>query len=195
MWKLGMWAVLTCLGALGCSSSVALRPAKTCDGGNVDECKQACDQGQGRACYRLGWFYEEGQGIRRSTQSAVDSYEKACSANWAIACRALGILYWEGEHVKRSKPKAIEYFNKACGMGVPEACPSEDMLSEAEGRKRKRGAGASGFEAGASVGGSVDTPSGPQAPSGPEAPAGPQAPTAPSGPQAPTVPTPGLPGG
>ncbi len=127
-----------CVGAFatGCTSEVALRPAKTCDGGNIDQCRSACDQNQGRACYRLAWFYEEGQGVGQSTKKAVELYQKACDANMAIACRGLGIMYWRGENVKRKRKKAITFYQKACGLGLSEACPTPEMLAEAEGRKK-----------------------------------------------------------
>jgi TPR repeat protein len=120
----------------GCSHEVALRPAKTCDGGNVDKCREACDQNEGRACYRLGWFYEQGLGVSSNDKKAIELYERACQANWAVACRALGMIYWRGDGVKRSRKRAIEYYQKACTLGIAEACPTEAMIAEAQGRKR-----------------------------------------------------------
>lgn len=123
--------------AAGCSREVALRPAKTCDGGNVDKCREACDQNEGRACYRLGWFYEQGLGVDHNDKKAIELYERSCQANWAVACRALGIIYWRGDEVKRSRKKAVEYYQKACTLGIAEACPTEAMIAEAEGRKQR----------------------------------------------------------
>jgi TPR repeat protein len=175
-----MMVLAASLLALGCSNEVALRPAKTCQGGNVDECKASCGQSDGEACYRLGWLYEDGLGVPQNENKATKLYVQACDANWAVACRALGIMYWQGERVKRSRKKAIEYYKKACGLGLAEACPTEKMIAQAEGRKPKRGAGVSG---GFSVdaGGTAEE----HAPDAPEAPT----------PEAPEAPTPSLPGG
>ncbi len=130
----------------GCSSKVALRPAKSCDGGNIEMCRESCDQNQARACYRLGWFYEEGEGVKQSHNKAVELYGRACDANMAIACRGLGIMYWRGKAVKRSRKKAITFYQKACGLGLPEACPTPEMLAEAEGRKRSSAGGGFGVQ-------------------------------------------------
>jgi len=138
--------------ATGCTNEVALRPAKTCDGGNIEQCRASCDQNQARACYRLGWFYEEGQGVKQNHSKAVELYQKACEANMAIACRGLGIMYWRGEDVKRARKKAITFYQKACGLGLPEACPTPEMLAEAEGRKKGSNAGG-GFGVQVNVGG------------------------------------------
>lgn len=143
MWLAGLAYLATFVGALsigavttGCTNEVALMPAKTCDGGNIEQCRASCDQNQGRACYRLGWFYEEGRGVAQNHNKAVELYQKACEANMAIACRGLGIMYWRGQDVKRSRKKAITFYQKACGLGLPEACPTPEMLAEAEGRKK-----------------------------------------------------------
>jgi Sel1 repeat-containing protein len=125
-----------------CTREVALRPGKTCDGGNVEKCKEACDQNQGRACYRLGWFYEEGLGVKQNRKKAVEHYERACQAKWAVACRALGMMYWRGDEVKRNRRTGLDYYQRACDLGLAEACPTEAMIAEAEGRRKRRDAGA-----------------------------------------------------
>jgi TPR repeat protein len=134
------WLIATVAlsGALsGCTSEVALRPAKSCDGGSIAHCRVACDRREARACYRLGWLHEEGVGVRRDVKRAITLYDQACSLNWAVACRALGIMYWRGEDVQRRPKRAIAYFDKACNLGLAEACPSNDMRAEADGRKNR----------------------------------------------------------
>src|SRR5690606_26491442 len=112
----------------------------------------------------------------------IDLYQKACDAGWAVACRALGNVYWYDEVVDREPKKAIGYYTKACELGISGACPSEEMIAEAEGRKPR-----AGFSGEASI--SVGTPSKGDAPSGT-----PSAPDAPSGtPSAPDAPTPDVP--
>jgi hypothetical protein len=170
----------------GCSSQVALRPGKSCDSGNVDVCRESCDQNQARACYRLGWFYEEGQGVKQSHNKAVELYERACDANMAIACRGLGIMYWRGEAVKRSRKKAIAFYQKACGLGLPEACPTPEMLAEAEGRKGSKPSGSFGVQV------QVGQPDEPSGSDGPDAPATPETPETPA-PETPEAPAPEAP--
>ncbi len=128
------WALLALLAA-GCGPSVGMLPAKTCAGGNVKDCRARCDGGEGEACYRLGWFYEEGEVFDGNMKKAVKLYDRACDANWAVACRALGILYWQGEDVERNAKKAVAYYQKACGLGLPEACPTLTEVAIAQGKK------------------------------------------------------------
>jgi TPR repeat protein len=153
------WTIGLLLAVAGCGPrEVALRPAKTCDGGNLDACRQGCDQNEGRACYRLGWFYDEGQGVDQSKKRAIDLYDRACAANFAVACRALGNLYFTGDDdVKRDRKRGVAYLQKACGLGLGEACPTADMLAKAEGRSKK-GAGPSGSASfGVSAGAEADS--------------------------------------
>jgi TPR repeat protein len=170
-------AVLFVLSACG-PGAVELRPSKSCDGGNLEACASACDQNVGRACYRLGWFYEEDRDVKGSMTRALEYYDKACNANFAVACRALGILYWNGERLDRNRNKGIAYFDKACGLGLPEACPTDDMRRALHSGKKGSGAAA---ESEGGFGISVDV-------GGPEEPKAPSAPSTPSAPSAPKTP-------
>lgn len=168
---LACWALLF---ATACGpAAVELRPAKTCDGGNLEDCRARCNENVGRACYRLGWFYEEDHEVDGSMKTAVDLYHQACSAKFAPACRALGMIHWEGKGVKQNFFKAIEYFKIACDLGQPEACPDDDMLRVAN---RNKGGSSGGFGVDASV--SVGTPDQPDNPDAPSGPSGPDAPKA-----------------
>ena len=136
------WLVVAAAMATACGPSVGMLPAKTCAGGNVKDCRARCDQGDGESCYRLGWFYEEGEVFDGSIRKAVKLYERACEANWAVSCRALGILYWQGEDVDRNPKKAVKYYRKACGLGLVEACPTKSEIALVEGRKSGSASGA-----------------------------------------------------
>jgi len=187
-------AVISSAGVACGSATVALRPAQQCDGGNLDNCRSRCDDNEGRACYRLGWFHEQGQERGQDVGKAVDLYERACAADFAVACRALGMLYWKVDGpVKRDPKKAIARFQKACTLGLPEACPTRAMVATSEGKKPSR-AGADGeFRLGADASTSLsmdsDIPDAPntdvpktpalEAPKGPSMPEAPKAPTFP----------------
>lgn len=117
-------AVSLLLGTLiGCGpGTTQLRPAVNCDGGNLKDCKTRCAQNEARACYRLGWFYEQGQNRPESVAKALKLYAQACEAKMAIACRALGVIYARGKKVQRSGKKAADYNAKACALGLELAC-------------------------------------------------------------------------
>ena len=64
-------------------------PSANCDATKIDDCRARCDNNQPRACYRLGWFYEDGENVPKSFNQALKLYERACDAKWAPAfqCR------------------------------------------------------------------------------------------------------------
>ncbi len=133
------WLALAGLAALGagaaaCTPNVEIRATQTCEGGNIEDCKNRCGSNEGMACYKLGWLHEEGQVVDHDFPRAKKLYEQACDANWAVACRALGDLYWKGDKVEQNQKKAIEYWQKACGLGIVAACPTETEIAVADGR-------------------------------------------------------------
>jgi TPR repeat protein len=141
------------LGAVGCGPAMARPEApKDCDGGNVQDCRAQCDSNVPRACYRLGWFTEEGEaGVSRSPKEAVRLYEKSCQAGMAVACRALGTVYAKGtDDISADRKRSREYFQKACDLGIPEVCPPPEK------QRPKGGAPAAGGEAQAGGGISIE---------------------------------------
>jgi hypothetical protein len=185
------WLFLGTLAIIGCGpSTVALRPANTCDSSpsGLKLCRDRCDDNEARACYRLGWFYETGQDVDEDIQKAVNHYEKACNANFAVACRALGQIYWDGEEVERDWDRSIAYFRKACTLGVPEACPTKAMVAMSQGRRP-----APGETISAEI--SVDGPDAPEGPAAPESPevSTPEVPSETPAVEGPEVPTPSFP--
>ncbi len=168
--------------------NVVLRPANSCDSSpdGLKVCKDLCNNNStGRACYRLGWFYETGQEVSQNTKTAVDLYERACQQNFAVACRALGQMYWEGEDVKRNPKKAIGYYRKACTLGIPEACPTRAMVARSEGRRP-----GPGDDVTVDLG--VDAPAQPKGPDAPEVNAPNTPEVTPATPEV-SVPTPSIP--
>jgi TPR repeat protein len=125
---------LVCGAAPACTPTVEIRATQTCEGGNIEDCKNRCGSNQGMACYKLGWLHEEGQVVDHDFPRAKKLYEQACDANWAVACRALGDLYWKGDKVEQNQKKAIEYWSKACGLGLGAACPTQTEVDVADGR-------------------------------------------------------------
>jgi len=137
-------------------------PSANCDATKIDDCRARCDNNEPRACYRLGWFYEDGENVPKSFNQALKLYERACDAKWAVACRALGEIYWRGHKRPRDRKRAIEYFSQACALGMDEACPTDNERALAEG---KRKAADQPVEAGVSV--SVSSDAAPAAPAAP----------------------------
>jgi len=140
--------------------AVQLRPAETCDSGNLDDCRNRCEKNESRACYRLGWFTEEGQGVKPNRRRALELYDKACTSSYAVACRALGMVYEHGDDdLEPNKKKSEEYYAKACGLGLESACPQR--VSKPPPAK------AGSIDIG------IDAPGAPKAPGAPDAPEAP----------------------
>ena len=191
LWLAGALALA---GACG-PPAVQLRPAKTCDSGSIEDCRSRCDKNESRACYRLGWFTEEGQGVKPSLRRALELYDKACTSSYAVACRALAMVYEHGDDdLEPNKKKSEEYYARACGLGLKEAC----IVKVYNPPPAKAGSSGIGIDAPDVPG--VKAPDAPDAPDAPEAPeiAPPDTPQPeipqPSAPQPeipqPTIPTP-----
>ena len=185
---MGRWLLILGLLVLaGCGpGNVQLRPGQSCDSSpeGLQLCRSQCDAGQMRACYRLGWFYENGVDVSEDMETAVDYYHKACLEGFAVACRAIGMMLWTGDRVVMNRRKAIAYYRRACGLGLPEACPTQAMVDQSENRRSKPGAE---LQVEGSV--QVGEPDGPDAPDGPDTPDAPDV----KGPEAPTVEPPSIP--
>jgi uncharacterized protein len=124
-----VFALAAILLGAGCGSA-EVRPEapKDCDGGNVQDCRAQCQQNVPRACYRLGWFTEEGEGgVAKNAKEAVKLYDQACAGNMAVSCRALGIMYARGaDDIAQDRKRSREYFQKACDLGLTVVCPPPD---------------------------------------------------------------------
>ncbi len=143
---LALVAVSLALCAACGPAQVELRPAQGCDGGDLQDCRTRCEQNEARACYRLGWFYEQGQEVPRRLGKAVKLYEQACNAGMAVACRALAEIYARGDDaVQRDRERAVFYYDKACALGLEIACltDKEKKALLRKGKKRKPKGGAS----------------------------------------------------
>lgn len=174
---------------IGCGAGpVELRATQTCEGGNLDDCKNRCGKNEGMPCYKLGWMHERGREIPKSFDEAMALYQKSCESGWPQACRVLGDFYWRAERVKLNRKKALEYWERACALGLTIACPTQLERDIADGKlvAISRGNGAvsvvpkAGYATGSAP--SVSTSSPATMPSEPSAPAAPGEPSVPAAP-------------
>lgn len=83
--------------------------------------RQACDEGDMRACKRLGDAYAYGEGANEITEIAEVLYRQACEGNVAEACEALGNhLFVPGG--RWDVDEIIGSYEKACNLGVLSSC-------------------------------------------------------------------------
>jgi len=106
----------------------------------ADWYRAAAIQGHAEAQYRLGMYYLEGRGVRRSTREAVRFLERA-GETVAAAALLLGRLYADGSLVEKNVVMAIGWLRKAQDLGHPGA--EKELKSrfqqEVAGRRLKVG--------------------------------------------------------
>jgi hypothetical protein len=75
---------------------------------------KACDGGNARGCYNLGFMYENGEGVQQDYSKAAELYTKACDDGSVKGCYNLGAMYANGKGVQQDYSKAAEFYTKAC---------------------------------------------------------------------------------
>jgi len=84
--------------------------------------KKACDAGDSKECFDLGFIYNAGKGVEKDYVKAIKYYTIACDTAYARACTRLGLLYGEGKGVKKDMSKATKLFKKGCEGGHEDGC-------------------------------------------------------------------------
>ena len=65
--------------------------------------KKACDDGNMRACHKLGVMGEKGNGVEKNEQKAVELYKKVCDGGNMDGCRNLGVMYEKVMEQKKTR--------------------------------------------------------------------------------------------
>lgn len=86
---------------------------------SVDALREACEEGDARACDDLGGLYQNGEGVERNVERAVELYEKACEMKLTAGCYNLGVTLAAGEGVEQDDARALELFLGACYSASP----------------------------------------------------------------------------
>ena len=73
---------------------------------------------EGEGCFRLGYLYVEGKGVRQDLNQAKIYHEKACSLNNGSGCAFLGTMY----DVIQNYIQAKTYYEKACNLNAGNGC-------------------------------------------------------------------------
>jgi len=89
--------------------------------------KQAAEQGDVQAQFKLGLMYDEGQGVAQDYVEAVKWYQKAAGQGDADAQFKFGVCYERGKGVTQDYAKAVEWYTKAAEQGHEDA---QEMLAE-----------------------------------------------------------------
>lgn len=97
----------------------------------------ACEDGDFRACLRVGDIYLTGQGSKHNFVLAQFLYEKAfdivkekCSQKSAEHCVALGVFYEVGKGTVQNVDEAAYIFHNLCNEGFCEGCSNLFRLKD-----------------------------------------------------------------
>ena len=58
--------------------------------------KKACDSGEARGCFNLGFLYENGQGVKQDFPTAKQYFGKACDLGLQLRCNSYRKLNEKG---------------------------------------------------------------------------------------------------
>lgn len=93
---------------------------------DVENCRQAAENGDPAAQYRMGHLYHHGLRIRKDLEKAAFWYEKAAAAGVVQAEYELGFISAEREKSGWNSPVVSAHFRKAAEKGFP---PGQFMLA------------------------------------------------------------------
>jgi len=82
----------------------------------------ACNEGEGNACYGVGWIYQHD---KKDLDVALSYYIRACRMNIAKACYGVGLIY---QYDKEDLDVALSYFLRACKMYLAKACNKAGII-------------------------------------------------------------------
>ena len=126
--------LLVVLFSIGFSKDLTESGKEAYDKGDYQKAAQlfqkACDGGEAKGCFYLGFLYQNGQGVRQDYQKAAQLYQKACDSGQAVGCSNLGVSYQNGQGVKQNFSTAKQYFGKACDLGLQLGCDDYKKLNE-----------------------------------------------------------------
>jgi len=86
-----------------------------------NERQKLAHQGNIKAMYDIGKFYERGRGVNKNMIKAAEWFQKASNEGHAAAQARLGILYFEGRGVTKNHKKALKLLNAAAKKNVASA--------------------------------------------------------------------------
>lgn len=84
--------------------------------------QRACERGDGRACFNLGFQLEQSTVSNPAAASAY--YRQACALNYVEGCYYLGFLYRYGRGVDKDTERGTKLYEQACEASYARACSS-----------------------------------------------------------------------
>ena len=85
----------------------------------IDLIAELAEQGHAQAQFKLGRYYEIGEGVNQDNKKAIIWYTKAAEQGYGKAQNNLGSLYMQGQGIPQNYQKAVEWLSKAAEQGLP----------------------------------------------------------------------------
>ena len=95
---------------------------------DIEEIRQAAEQGDARAQFLLGSMYMNGEGVPKHFREAAKWYRQAADQGHASAQLNLGYMYDKGEGVPEDDPEAVKWYRKAAEQGDTSAQSSLGIM-------------------------------------------------------------------
>ena len=126
--------LLVVLFSIGFSKNLTELGSEAYDKGDYQKAAQlyqkACDSGEAKGCFYLGFLYVDGQDVKQNYQKAAELLQKACDSGNAEGCSNLGTSYQNGQGVRQNFSTAKQYYGKACDLGLQLGCDDYRKLNE-----------------------------------------------------------------
>lgn len=85
----------------------------------MSQYRQAADLGSSEANERIGYLYQNGQGVVTDYAKAMYWYRKAAKLGSAMAMNQIGVLYHQGKGVAINDQEAARWIRRAANLGNP----------------------------------------------------------------------------
>jgi uncharacterized protein len=110
-----------------CDEELALATLRRTSGVDDKEARkprrQACERGDGAACFTLGTMYApRGVGWTSDLDQAAQLFKRACDGGYGLGCVYLGHKYDRGVNATRDEVKAAQLYERGCQAGCPLGC-------------------------------------------------------------------------
>jgi len=92
--------------------------------------QEACEDKNYDACFKTGFNYSMGYGVKTDLSKAIKYHDIACQHNHYEACRYIGVIYYLYDLKMQDLVKAKQYFTKACKGGDKASCEMKDMIQK-----------------------------------------------------------------
>ncbi len=87
----------------------------------VEQLKKAANQGNKGAQFRLGFYYDQGVGVKQDYSKAFSWIKKVANQGHAEVQEILGLFYYQGIGVKQDFKEGFNWIEKAANQGYADA--------------------------------------------------------------------------